>query len=120
MTQPADLLQQLFAAGALSQQNFDVDSRYYGLPLMAAATPSGQTVRYVSRRFVPDPRRLTVVQTYRVQQHDRIDIVAATVMGKALAYWQICDANLAVDPDDICAEPGRVIAIALPLSGTGG
>lgn len=119
MTNPAALLQQLFAAGAITQQRFDRDSRYYGLPVLAALDARGEPVQYVSRRFVPDPETLSIVQRYRVQQGDRIDVVAATLVGNPLSYWQICDANRAVDPDDVTARPGAFISITLP-SGTPG
>jgi hypothetical protein len=120
VTQPADLLAQLFAAGAVQQPSFDPDSRYYGLSVLDGSTAEGTPVRYVARRFVPDPGGLSVVQTYRVRQGDRIDVVAASLLGRPLAYWQLCDANLAVEPDDVVAQPGRFIVVTLPRGIAGG
>jgi hypothetical protein len=114
VTDPGTLLQQLFAAGAIPQQQFDRDSRYYGLPLLATTDARGEPVQYVSRRFIPAPQQMAVLQRYRVQQGDRIDVLAAALIGTPLSYWQICDANLAVDPTDVTAQPGTFIAIMLP------
>lgn len=114
MTDPTSLLQQLFAAGAIPRQTFDRDSRYYGLPVLTTTDARGEPVQYVSRRFIADPKLLAVIQRYRAGQGDRIDVVAASLIGNPLSYWQICDANLAVDPDDVTARPGMFISVTLP------
>jgi hypothetical protein len=114
MTDPATLLQQLFAAGAIPQQYFDRDSRYYGLPVLTTTDARGAAVQYVARRFIPDPQQLATIQRYRVQQGDRIDVIAAVLIGTPLSYWQICDANRVVDPTDVTAQPGTFISITLP------
>jgi hypothetical protein len=119
MTDPSALLQQLFAAGAIPQQTFGRDSRYYGLPLLTTTDARGDSVQYVSRRFVPRPELLSVLQRYRVRQGDRIDVIAAALIGNPLSYWQICDANLAIDPDDVTAHPGTFISITLPPGSAG-
>jgi hypothetical protein len=119
MTDPMSLLQQLISANAVTQNRFDPNSRYYRLPVLALTDAHGQSVQYVSRRFLPDPAALTVIQRYRVQQGDRVDVVAAALVGNALAYWQIADANRAVDPDDVTARPGEFIVVTLPVGGPG-
>lgn len=111
---PAALLQQLFNAGAINQQSYGPESRYYGLPLRAQTTPAGAQISYVSRRFIPPPEDFALLQRYRVQQGDRIDVIAASILGNPLSYWQICDANLALEPDDVTAVPGTFIVITLP------
>ncbi len=110
----AALLQQLFNAGAISQQSYGPESRYYGLPLLTQTTPAGAQVSYVSRRFIPPPEDFALLQRYRVKQGDRIDVIAASILGNPLSYWQICDANLALEPDDVTAVPGAFIVITLP------
>lgn len=115
MTDPAALLQQLFNAGAISQQSYGPESRYYGLPLLTyRATPAGEAVSYVSRRFIPPPEDFALLQRYRVRQGDRIDVIAGSILGNPLSYWQICDANRALEPDDVTVSPGEFIAITLP------
>jgi hypothetical protein len=117
---PSALLQQLFNSGAVSQQSYGPESRYYGLPLLSCATPGGGQVSYVSRRFIPPPGAFAQLQLYRVQQGDRVDVVAASLLGNPLSYWQLCDANLAVQPTDVTAEPGAFIVIPLPVGVPGG
>jgi len=120
MTNPSALLQQLLNAGAINQQNYGPQSRYYGLPLLTYTAADGSQVSYVSRRFIPPPDAFALLQRYRVQQADRIDVVAASILGNSLLYWQICDANLALEPDDVTAVPGALIAITLPAGVPGG
>lgn len=113
-TDPSALLQQLFNAGALTPQTFGPESRYYGLPLLSLTTASGTQISYVSRRFIPPPQDFTVLQLYRVQQGDRVDVIAATLLGNPLSYWQLCDANAAIEPPDVVAVPGAFINVTLP------
>ncbi len=114
MTDPSTLLQQLFAAGAISQPGYGPESRYYGLPLLSRATSGGGQISYVSRRFIPPPEDFAVLQRYRVRQGDRVDVIAGSLLGNPLSYWQICDANLALQPDDVTATPGAFIVVTLP------
>jgi hypothetical protein len=114
MSDPATLLQQLFQAGALVHQSFGAESRYYGLPLLALATPAGGNISYVSRRFIAPPQSYALLRRYQVQQGDRVDVVAGAILGNPLSYWQICDANLALEPSDVTAVPGAYIVITLP------
>jgi hypothetical protein len=114
VTDPTTLLQQLFNAGAINQQTFGPESRYYGLSILSTTTPSGSQINYVARRFIPPPESYSLLQRYRVQQGDRIDVIAASLVGNPLSYWQICDANLALEPNDVTANPGTFIDVTLP------
>ena len=49
-TDPSALLQQLLTAGAVSQQSYRPESRYYGLPLRSLTSAAGVQTSYVSRR----------------------------------------------------------------------
>jgi hypothetical protein len=120
VSDPSTLLQQLFNAGAIPQQNFGPESRYYGLPVLMMTSPNGDHVSYVARRFIPPPSSFGVLQRYRAQQGDRIDVVAAALLGNPLSYWQICDANGAADPDDVTAVPGVFVVVPLPAGVPGG
>jgi len=111
---PSALLQQLFNAGAINQQSFGPESRYYGLPILSQTAPDGTQMSYVSRRFIPPPESYAVLQRYRVRQGDRVDVIASSILGNPLSYWQICDANLALEPNDITANPGDFIVVTLP------
>ncbi len=120
MIDPSALLQQLFNAGAVNQQSYGPESRYYGLPVLSLTAPGGSQISYVSRRFIPPPEAFAVLQRYRVQQGDRIDVIAGSTLGNPLSYWQICDANLAIQPADVTAQPGAFIVIPLPAGVPGG
>ena len=119
-TDPSALLQQLFSAGAVNQQSYGPESRYYGLPLLSCTTPAGGQISYVARRFIPPQGAFALLQRYRVQQGDRVDVIAGSILGNPLSYWQICDANLALEPDDVTAHPGAFIVITLPAGVPGG
>jgi hypothetical protein len=114
MTNPSALLQQLFDAGAINQQSFGPESRYYGAAVLSRTDSDGTQHNFVARRFIPPVGAFGVLQRYRVQQGDRIDAIAASLVGNPLSYWQICDANLASDPNDVTATPGSFIVITLP------
>jgi hypothetical protein len=114
LANPSAVLQQLFTVGALQPQAFGPQSRYNGLAIMTLTAGDGEQISYVSRRFIPQPSAFGLLQRYRVQQGDRIDVIAASLVGDPLLYWQICDANLASDPDDTVATPGAFISITLP------
>jgi hypothetical protein len=113
-TDPGSLLQQLLSAGAITPQSFGPESRYYGLALLSLTTASGTQISYVSRRFIPPPQDYTVLQLYRVQQGDRVDVVSASLLGNPLSYWQLCDANVVIEPPDLVSVPGAFINVTLP------
>jgi hypothetical protein len=103
-------------SGAPSAPN----SRYYGLSTLTWTGPDGRQVRYVQRRLIPQPTTNAALRSYVVVQGDRIDSIAANQIGDPLLYWLICDANAAMDPDDLTAQVGRSIVIALPSAIGGG
>ena len=97
---------------------FDPQSRYAGIDTAATQTPGPdgepRPVRYVRRRFVPPPDAGTTLVEHTVVQGDRLDNVTARYLGDPTQFWRVCDANAAMDPDELTAEPGRRIRIALP------
>lgn len=114
-----DMLNALLAAGALPETSYSPSSRYYGLPVLELTAPDGSVVRYVGRRFIPQISRLPTQVAHPVQQGDRIEVLAARYLGDPLLYWRICDANLAVRPDDPLVL-GNSINIPLAASALGG
>ena len=93
---------------------FDPSSRYHGLPVLTCTAPTGQTIPYVARRFCPQGDTLPVLAEALVGDRDRLDLVAARTLGNALLAWRIADANDAMDPADLTAEPGRRLRIPVP------
>jgi hypothetical protein len=114
LANPSAIIQQLFATGAIQPQAFTPQSRYYGLPVITLSTSPGEQLSYVARRLIPPPGAFGLLRRYRVLQGDRIDVIAGSLLGDPLLYWQICDANVASDPSDVTATPGALIDIALP------
>src|SRR5262245_23669412 len=113
-----DVLQSL-QQSALESNAFPATSRYYGIGTAMHKTADGRVVAYIQRRFLPPSDRFTVVREHTVREGDRLDNLAANYLGDPEQFWRICDANLAMDPRELTAEPGSIIAIALP-EGYGG
>jgi hypothetical protein len=114
-----DMLNALIAAGALPETSYGLNSRYYGRPVVELTRPDGTVIRYVKRRFIPQAARFATLVAHPVQLGDRIDVLAARYLGDTLLYWRICDANLAVRPDDPVVL-GKSINIPLAASIPGG
>lgn len=91
---------------------FQPTSRYAETEV-AEHQADGQAVKYLRRRFAPDPARFAVVQTYRVLQGDRLDRLAANIMGEPLAFWRLADANGCIEPGEL-EDAQRRIVLTLP------
>jgi hypothetical protein len=109
-----DPLQELLNAGALQTSAFPPNSRYHGVPVTRLELPGHDAVPYLRRRFVPPTERFAVVQRHTLVEGDRIDNLAAQYLGDPELYWQIADANGAMDPAELTEEPGRRLNITLP------
>jgi hypothetical protein len=108
--------------GVVPPVTFPTDSRYHGFSVLQYAALGGATVPYLARRIIPQPGAPTyaTINQYTVQQNDRLDLIAAKYLGDPLMAWLICDANGAMNPDDLVASPGRVLAITTPQGVPGG
>ena len=94
---------------------FDETSRYFDQETATMTTPDGRVVRYRRRRFLPQGRTLLLLAELSVAEGDRLDLIAARTLGDPEQYWQICDANDAMNPFDLPGEPGTHIRIPLAL-----
>ncbi|WPB55026.1 LysM domain-containing protein [Xylophilus sp. GOD-11R] len=101
-------------ANALAPAAFEPGSRYYGIPTAQLRQPDGRTVVYVRRRFLPPPEEFAVLQTVRVVAGDRLDNLAARHIGDPQLWWRLCDANGAMSPEALVAEPGATLDLTLP------
>jgi hypothetical protein len=102
------------AAGSGAPTN--PSSRYYGSPVEATTLGDGTPVMYLGRRIVPQAAIYATTQTYVIADGDRLDNLSAAFLADPLLYWMICDANGALDPEDLTAQSGRQIAIPLAAS----
>ncbi|MFG3055779.1 LysM domain-containing protein [Kitasatospora sp. NPDC048239] len=92
---------------------FPATSRYSGLPL-ATVWLEGRQVRYVTRRFVPQPERFAALREHLVAAGERPDTLAAAELGDPERFWLLCDANGVLDPAELTAEVGRRLRVTLP------
>jgi len=93
-------------------------SRYYTIETVTLTLPDSRVVSYVRRRFVPPGGSLPPLAEVAVTPGERIDLVTNRTLGDPLAFWRICDANDAIDPqemlDEIGNDPNRRLRIPQP------
>lgn len=106
-------IQAMFEAGIVEATDFPPESRYAGLPTKTLEGQDGRAVTYLARRFSPQPEAFAT-QAYRVvTEGERLDQIAASVTGNPEGFWQHCDANGAIWPDEL-EVAGKEIRLALP------
>jgi len=93
---------------------FEHNSRYAPLQTATLALPDGRQVTYALRRFLPSGKDLPTLARLTVAQGDRLDLITARTLGDPEQSWRVCDANDALDPTDLTAEPGATVRIAAP------
>jgi hypothetical protein len=103
----------MVAAAAGTGAPTNPSSRYYGAAVEYYTGADGVQVAYLQRRIVPQASIYTSLQSYAVSYGDRLDNLAYKFLGDPILYWMICDANSAVVPDQLTAEPGCSIQIPL-------
>jgi hypothetical protein len=113
-----DPVQAMLAQTTLRTTLFAPTSRYYGLDTTTLDAPGGP-VRYLLRRFVPQPERFALLQEHTVTQAERLDNIAAHYLGDPALFWRICDANRAMQPEEMTETIGRKLRITMPDGITG-
>ncbi len=93
---------------------FDPRSRYRDATDATIEVEDGRVVVYRRRRFLPRTADLHVVGVLEVLPGERLDRLAARTLGDPLQYWQICDANGVMHPEELVDEVPRVLALAQP------
>jgi hypothetical protein len=93
---------------------FEHTSRYYGRPPLSYKRPDRRVVSYAPRRILPQPDSLATLVEARITAGDRLDRLAAATLGDPLLFWQICDANGALDPFDLTTQVGGTIKVPRP------
>jgi len=92
---------------------FEHTSRYYDLENATFITPDGRKMTYKRRRFLPHGENMPLLAEITPMQGDRLDLIAFRTLGDPTLFWRICDANNAMNPEDLI-EPGRIIRVAVP------
>ncbi len=93
---------------------FDHTSRYYYLQDRIYETPDGRQIAYKARRFLPQGQALPLLGEATARVEERLDLITARSLGDPALFWQICDANNALDPFDLVDEAGRVLRVPIP------
>jgi len=93
---------------------FPVTSRYYGIATVQTTTADGRTVVYLRRRFLPAAASATTLVEHTVVEGDRLDNVTARYLGDPEQFWRVCDANNAMQPEELTSVIGRQLNIPLP------
>ena len=93
-------------------------SRYQGLQIRERVAEGGRPVRYLARRFLPQPRASADPEI----AGERLDNLAARLLGDPTLYWQICDETRVLNPAELEQPPSalpRVVGAlkALPQAG---
>ena len=83
-------------------------SRYADVPADEITTTDGKILRYKKVRFIPPTRP---VRGHTTTQGERLDNIAYRHFRDPERFWRICDANLAMWPDVLVAEPNETILI---------
>jgi hypothetical protein len=92
---------------------FDSKSRYYNLETATYQTKDGKSIAYKRRRFLPVGADLPLLTETRVEQSDRLDLIANRTIGDSEQFWRVCDASDAMNPDDL-VEPGKWLRVPIP------
>src|SRR5689334_24650969 len=95
---------------------FDFTSRYYSLEDATFVDAAGRTFVYKRRRFVPRASNSQTIAEIPVAQGDRLDLLTARTIGNAEFFWQLCDANNAMNPFDLTANDmaGHMLRVPQP------
>lgn len=96
---------------------FDSTSRYFAIENAQHPAPGGVLI-YKTRRFLPQGSLLPGNRGVIVRAGDRLDTIAARMLGDPLQFWRIADANDAMNPLDL-AEPGRFLKVPTVRLGSG-
>ena len=96
---------------------FDPSSRYAAIDTALYIAPDGTSHPYKLRRMLPQP--VAGAQLLRVGPADRLDLIAARLLGDPLQFWRVADANAAMNPFDL-NQPGAVLAAPTLRFGGGG
>ena len=88
-------------------------SRYAAVDVAVLPTSDGQGVPYLRRRFLPSADDFTLLLVHTVTQGERLDNITALYLSDPEQFWQVCDANNAMRPDDLLTI-GRQLRITLP------
>jgi hypothetical protein len=83
-------------------------SRYETVGTYDVTGPSGETIKALLIRYIPDT---PAGFRHTVTSGERLDLLANTYYHQPLKFWLIADANNALDPEDLVSSPGQQVLI---------
>lgn len=93
---------------------FEPASRYYVLEDATYVDKQGHHITYKRRRFLPQGTQLPLLTEVTVMPGDRLDLIAARTLQAPDHFWQICDANNALNPFTLTEQVGNVLRVSPP------
>lgn len=93
---------------------FTETSRYHSLGTGQITIADGRSITYVRRRFLPQASQFSTLIERTATPGDRLDLITAETLGDPEQFWRICDANSAMNPTDLLADPIQTIRIPAP------
>jgi hypothetical protein len=95
---------------------FPRTSRYYNIETATRETLEGRKVVYLRRRFLPDSTKSIPIAEHLVAQGERLDNITARYLTDPEQFWRVCDANNAMQPQELTdeAHTGQRLLIPLP------
>ena len=95
---------------------FPANSRYAGIEVVKWTTAAGREIAYLRRRFLPPNGAASAVTEHVVTQGERLDNITARYLGDPEQFWRVCDANHAMNPDELTAPAnlGQRLRISFP------
>jgi hypothetical protein len=96
-------------------------SRYDAIEIATATIPDGRgnikQVRYHRRRSLPDLETIAPIARHTVTADDRLDLLSERYLNDPTAFWQIADANAALDPDALVGPDVEGTVLLIPTPG---
>ena len=109
-----DISQIILQQTGLRTSLFSPSSRYYSIATATMQKENAGPVVFLKRRFVPHPGKFFVLQEHTVKEGERLDNITNQYYGDPERFWQVCDANNAMQPNELTEEPDTRISITLP------
>jgi len=92
----------------------DPNSRYSSTGTALLTLPDGRTVAFRLRRFLPQGQNLPLLAEVRAGRDERLDLFTYRTLGDPEHFWQVCDANNAMRPEDLTAGEERILRVTMP------
>jgi len=106
-----DPLQLLLQAANLPKHNLPATSRYFAVETTQMQGLDDQPVIYLKRRFVPPPEQYSSHQQHIVMYGERLDNITAKYLSDPEQFWQVADANAAMQPEELTELSNRALRI---------